>query len=129
MGEAMRTERGEGRVGCLLMIAVLIAAGFITYRIVPVYLDKIDFEDQLARIASEGGARNWQAEAVQLQVLELARIKDFAVSRESIRVAKAGSGGAGQLRIDVQFQRTVDFAGYDYTFKFESKVKSFVGSL
>jgi hypothetical protein len=125
----MRAERGEGKVGCLLMIAVFVVATFLLYQITPVYLDKIDFEEQLGRIASEGGARNWEVDKVKAQVLDLARIKDFDVSREGVLIRKSGSSGAGELRIDVQYWRRVDLAGYHYTFKFESKVKSFVGAL
>lgn len=116
-------------MGCLVVTVLLILVGVVLYHTIPVFLDKVDFEDQLERIASEGGARNWDTDSVRAQVVELARIKDFDTSPESIRVNKRGRGAGGEIRIDVRYWRTVNFARYNYTFRFESRAKSFVGTL
>ena len=127
----MRGQRGEGKVGCLVMIAIAIVAGFVFYKTAPVYLDKMDYEDELTRIASEGGARNWAPELVLERVVELSKAKEFEVQKDQIRVVKTGGNRpGGELRIDVPYQRTVDFSGYyTYTFRFHSKISSFVGAL
>jgi len=128
---SMRGQRGEGKAGCLVFIALAILAGYIFAKTVPVYLDKMDFEDELKRVASEGGARNWTSDIVFERVMNLAKAKEFDTQKEQIRVVKTGGDKAGgEIRIDVKYQRTVDFSGYyTYTFKFHSRVSSFVGTL
>ncbi|HXK62079.1 MAG TPA: hypothetical protein PLP42_19510 [Acidobacteriota bacterium] len=124
----MRAQRGEGRFGCVVTLLLLFVFGLACFRCLPVFLDKMDFEDQLERIASEGGSRGWDAESVKHQIRELAKVKQFEMAPEDLRVLTTGRPG-GELRIDVKYSRTVDLAGYSYTFRFHTQAKSFVGTL
>jgi len=124
----MTKQTGEGKLGCLVTIVLLVAFGFICFRSVPVLLDKMDFEDQLERIASEAGARAWDPEVVKAQITELAKNKQFDTTPEELQVLRSGGRG-GDLRIAINYSRTVNFVGYIYTFRFHSDVKSFVGAL
>jgi hypothetical protein len=128
---SMRGQRGEGKVGCLIMIAIAVVVGFILAKTIPVYLDKLDFEDQLEKVASEAGARNYPVETIQERVIELCKVKEFDASKEDIHVEKTGGNRpGGEVRIDIKYQRTVDYSGYyTYTFQFHSRVSSFVGAL
>ncbi|RPI26317.1 MAG: hypothetical protein EHM61_12055 [Acidobacteria bacterium] len=124
----MRRESGEGKAGCLLTLLVLIVFGFVCFRTIPVMIDKMDFEDQVERLVSEGGARGWDAESVKTQINDLIRNKQFTAVPEDVKVI-GSLGRGGELRVDVKYSRTVDFAGYPYTFNFHTQAKSFVGAL
>ncbi len=124
----MTRETGEGKLGCLVSLALLVVFGFICFRTIPVFLDKMDFEDQLERIASEAGARAWDPDVVKHQVEELARNKEFTTTPEDLQVLRSGGRG-GDLRININYWRSVDFVGYIYTFRFRAEIKSFVGAL
>jgi len=124
----MTRESGEGKLGCLVTLVLLVAVGLICFRTIPVLIDKMDFEDQLDRIASEAGARGWDAEAVRHQVTEVARNKEFETTPEDLQVRKSGGRG-GDLRIRIRYWRDVNFVGYVYTFRFQAEAKSFVGTL
>ena len=126
----MRGQRGESRIGCLIMVAIAILAGYVFAKTIPVYLDKLDYVDQLKRIAAESGARAMDADQVKERVIELTRQKDFEAGKDDIKVNRTAVKAGGEIRIAVKYQRTVDFSGYyQYTFKFETKVSSFVGAL
>jgi len=43
-------ERGEGKLGGLLLLVVLVAAGLAAWHIVPVYYDHYDFVDKVNEI-------------------------------------------------------------------------------
>jgi hypothetical protein len=124
----MTRQTGEGKLGCLVTLALLIVFGFVCFRSIPVLIDKLDFEDQLERIASEGGARGWDPEVVRVQVADLVKNKEFLTTPEDLQVFRS-AGRGGDLRINVNYWRTVDFAVYTYTFRFRAEVKSFVGAL
>lgn len=124
-------QRGAGRAGCLLVVLVSIVFVFLCVKIVPVYLDKYEFEDDLARLASKAGASGWAGEFLKLQVIEAAHAKEFIVnSEEDIEVSSATPyGGIPEVKVKIAYEKSVDLAGYWYTFKFQSDVSSFVGTL
>ncbi len=124
----MTKQTGEGKLGCLVTVVLLVVFGFICLKSIPVLLDKMDFEDQLERIVSEAGSRGWDAEVVRRQVTELIKNKEFSSTPENLYVMKS-VGRGGDLRITVNYWRSVNFLGYVYTFRFRSEVKSFVGAL
>ena len=45
-----RGERGEGKLGGLILVVVLIAAGLAAWNVVPVYWDHYDFIDKVTEI-------------------------------------------------------------------------------
>jgi hypothetical protein len=124
----MTSQAGEGKLGCLVTIVLLAAFGLICFRTIPVYLDKLDFEDQLERIVSEAGSRGWDPDVVRAQVADLIKNKEFQATPEDLQVMR-GAGRGGDFRINVTYSRTVNFVGYEHTFRFRSEVKSFVGTL
>ena len=46
----LKGERGEGKLGGLLLLVVLVAAGLAAWHIVPVYYDHYDFVDKVNEI-------------------------------------------------------------------------------
>ncbi|MFB3904682.1 MAG: hypothetical protein ACE15E_14625 [Acidobacteriota bacterium] len=124
----MSRQSGEGKLGCVVTLALMVVFLFICFRSIPVLIDKMDFEDQLERIASEGGSRGLDADVVRSQIAELVRNKQFETTPESIQVMKS-AGKGGDLRISVNYWRTVSFVVYTYTFRFRSEAKSFIGTL
>ncbi len=126
----LKGQRGEGKFGCLVVLLLLAIFVFICLKTVPVYLDKLDFEDGLSRIASRAGAEAAKPKLVVERVLALAAGKEFEVTEDDVTVQQiAKFGPAPEIKISVTFRRTVKFPGFDYTFHFESTVSSFVGRL
>ena len=65
-------SRGESKFGCLVISIVLVVALFLTYKVGPVYFDKVSFEDEVTRIVNRAGADNWRDQTIrdaQLQPL------------------------------------------------------------
>lgn len=124
-------QRGAGRTGCLLILLVTIIFVFVSAKIIPVYLDKYEFEDDLERLASKAGAAGWASDFLKMQVIEAASAKDFVILKEEdIEVSRANPyGGIPEVKVKIAYEKTVDLAGYEYTFKFQSDVSSFVGAL
>jgi hypothetical protein len=123
-------SEGEGRLGCLVVVLLLTGFVYLAFLSVPVYLDKMNFEEDLGRIASQAGAQNWSNQAIEERVMSLARAREFQVSPEDIRVQRnLPFQEARSLRLEVNFRRAIDFPGYSHTFEFNSKASSFIGRL
>lgn len=124
------SQRGESRFGCIVSALLILVFVFVCYKVFPVYLDKVDFEDNLARLASRAGVENWDVETVEKRVLALARTKDFESTRDDVEVQRPlRFQPVPEIKITVRYRRTVEFPGYTYVFHFESRVSSFVGRL
>ncbi len=126
----VKGERGEGKLGCLIVLALLAIFVFISLKTVPVYLDKLEFEDELARVASRAGVEAAETTAVEKKVLAVAASKEFEVTPDDVSVIRTAKFGPSEIRIRVLYRRKVNFVGdLNYVFRFESKVSSFVGRL
>jgi len=124
----MSSQSGEGKFGCFVTVVLLVVFGLVCFKTIPVFLDKLDLEDQLERIVSEAGSRGWDADVVRTQVVDLLKNKEFETTPDDLQVMRT-VGRGGDFRINVNYWRTVNFVGYVYTFRFRAEVKSFVGRL
>ncbi|HEV8131751.1 MAG TPA: hypothetical protein VGQ81_10895 [Acidobacteriota bacterium] len=120
-------QKGEGRVGCLLVLLLAVVFGYASFKIIPIYIDKMNFDEQLAREASKAGAGFWTDEKIKQDVLQIAHFRGFEMGEDDITVSRTRSVG-GEVRIETKYKVTADFPGYIHVFKFESKSSSIVGS-
>lgn len=123
-------QRGSGKLGCLMMALLGIIFVFISYRIIPVYLDKIAFEEDIDRIVSKAGASNMSDQAIRDQIEQSANVRGFQVGPEDIRIARSSPfHAAPEVKIEVYYARVVEFPGYIHTFRFDKQVSTFIGRL
>ena len=123
-----KDERGAGRLGCLVTLLLAIIFGYLCFKIVPVYVDKMDFDEELARLASQAGSHRYSDEKIQNDIKQLARYKGFLLKDEAIKIERSGRVG-GEIRISTRYEVPVSFPGYSHVFNFESRASSIVGTL
>jgi hypothetical protein len=123
-------HRGESKVGCVVVTLVLAVSIFLTYKIGPVYFDKVSFEDEVTRIVNRAGAENWKDQTIQGQILSTARSMGFEISRDKIRIDRFGRfQSASRLKVIITFGRLVEFPGYEHFFQFNSEFTALIGRL
>jgi hypothetical protein len=123
-------ERGEGKFGCFLTLLLIIAFVYIGIQALPVYLDRMDFEEGMARLASQSGVSNWNNQQIVDRIKALARSEDFSVEVEKIEIRRTtGFQAVPEIKIRVDYWREVEFPGYIHTFRFTSEVSSIIGRL
>ncbi len=107
---------GEGKVGCILWLAVLLLAGLVAYRALPVKLASTqlyDYMDDQARF----GARV-SSTAIKTRVLNRAKQLELPVTANDITVTKKG----GVIHVRCKFIAPVNVLGYTYNWHFDLKV-------
>ncbi len=123
-------NHGESRAGCLFMLLLVLVSLFLAYKVAPVYMDKINFEDEMARIVNRAGAENWRDRAIRDQIVTSARGFGFAIDKNKIKVDRTGRfQSAARLHVTMTYRRPVDFPGYEYVFTFESEATALIGRL
>lgn len=126
----MRHDPGMGRFGFLVAVSFLVLLIFGAYKAGPVYLDKINFEDDLMQIATKAGAEAWSERTIREHIIKAGRAYKFHVTRDEVEITKTPRGQAApKLFITVKFSRPVEVSGYVHVFEFTSEVSSLIGRL
>ena len=123
-------QRGSGRMGCIVFVALVGLTGFIGSKLVPPYLAKVEFAEQLDRVVSRSGATGKTAKQLGLEVERIADFHDFQIVPGSLKsTRKVPVSGPARLHVEVTCYRDIRFPGYRHRFQFTSKASTFVGSL
>ncbi|MBI3941245.1 MAG: hypothetical protein HY315_10455 [Acidobacteria bacterium] len=120
-------QKGEGAIGCVVILLLAILFGYGSFKVIPVYIDRMNFDEDLAREASRAGSNRWPDEKIKRDVVQMADFRGFHLAEEDITVSRSETSG-GELRIEVRYSVPVGFPGYVHLFKFQAKAGSLVGS-
>ena len=111
-------QRGEGKLGCVMGLLILVAAVFVAYKMIPIKVRATEFRDAVndaARSASgqpTDSIKNKLAyKAVQLR-LPIGE-KDIKIDRRS-----------DYITIEVEYTVPVEFPGYTFQWKFNPKAEN-----
>jgi hypothetical protein len=113
-----RRELGEGRIGCLVGLVILLIAGMIAYKMVPVKVKAAEMRDAVSDEAKSAGQHNdkWIAAAL----LQKAQSLELPVGEKDIEIRRANS----EIRVDVDYTVPVKFPGYTYQWHFHHRAEN-----
>ena len=124
------SERGSGKPGCLFTLLVVAAVIFLSIKIIPVFIAKVNFEDDLTSITSKAGVYSWSERAIIKEINTAAEAYGFETSKEGIEINRRNKfQQTPRIIILVKYSKTVEFPGYTHIFKFESTTTGLIGRL
>ena len=122
----MSRERGETKLGCLVLIVLVAMLGYLCYRVIPVYLERDGFHDSLLTIAGRATLQGWGNRRIVNRVLQLGVDSNFTVEQKDIQVQHIR--GRPEVVLVVNYSRTEEFpGGYVYKFYFRSVAPGLLG--
>ena len=107
-----RGQRGEGQLGCVFGLIVLLIGVFIAYKMIPVKVKAAELRGEVVDEAKQAGMRS----DVQIRntILATAQRVGLPVGEENIKVRRGGN----QIAVDVEYVVPLEFPGYTYQWKF-----------
>jgi len=108
-----RWQRGEGQIGCLIGLVVLLIAGLIAYRLIPVKVRAAELRDTVIDESKSAGQHN--DKQIKEAILYKARQLELPVNEQDVVVKRSAS----YIKIDVQYTVPVEFPGYVYKWNFK----------
>lgn len=119
----MSKETGKTRLAVLIFLSFLAIPGYLSYRIIPVYLEKDAFHDDLITIGGRATRSGWDNRRIIRQLMQLGESRNFTVKERDIRIQRIR--GRPEIAIVVNYSRTEEFpGGYLYVFHFSSSTLS-----
>ena len=119
----MRNERGNGRLGVIIWLAVTAAAIFAAAQIIPAQIAVYEFHDfceQRARFAATRGGR-FDAKKLTKEIMDKAEELGLPVDKKKIKVKRTKNA----VKVDVQHSVDVDLAIYTWTWDYDEHYESF----
>ena len=114
-----RAQRGEGKVGCIISLLVLVIIGAAAFQIVPVMFSNNDFLSSTEDLA--GRAATIPLPTLEAQISQKA--KDLGIQEAlapgAIVITKSGDGGGGVCTVRIHYTRKIDFYGV-FTYPLET---------
>ena len=105
-------ERGEGRFGCLVGLVLLLAAGLVAYRMIPVKVKTADLRDTVIDESKSAGRHNDRV--IMKNILHKAEQLELPVTEENVKIKRTQN----YIRIEVKYTVPVEFPGYTYNWDF-----------
>ncbi|HVG23805.1 MAG TPA: hypothetical protein VND45_06600 [Thermoanaerobaculia bacterium] len=108
-----RRQRGEGQFGCLVGLVLLLIAGLIAYRLIPVKVRAAELRDTVIDESKSAGQHN--DKQIKESILYKARQLELPLEPADVVVKRANS----YIKVDVKYTVPVQFPGYVYNWHFE----------
>lgn len=104
-------ERGEGKIGCVITLLVILLLASVATKVVPVFYANNSLTDTANDLASKAGILS--ASALEQQLREKAKELDIpeALAKGAMQVTVAGEKAAGTCTIHMKYTRKVDLYG------------------
>jgi hypothetical protein len=119
-------QRGGAKVGCLALVLLWGILGYLSYRIVPVFMDKDAYIDDLLNVAGRASIGQWDDRRTMRLVLDVSKSRDFEVTREDVEIKHVMN--RPEVWLIVNFRRTLEFpGGYEYVFHFKTTAQGSLG--
>jgi hypothetical protein len=115
----MTPESGEGKLGNIIMLALMLAIGVACWNVVPVYFANSSFSDKMVEMARRPKYNNNDDEIMRQLEKEARRLKieDYI----NVRTCKVATQEF-RRKINCDYDRTVQvLPGIKYTFQFRNE--------
>ena len=113
-----RRERGEGQFGCLVGLVLLLIAGLVAYRLIPVKVRAAEMRDTVIDESKSAGQHN--DKQIKESILYKAKQLELPVDPANVIVRRSPN----YIRVEVKYTVPVEFPGYTYKWNFEHKYEN-----
>jgi hypothetical protein len=117
--ERSARERGEGRLGLLLALALLGTGIFLGVKIIPVRINAYEFRDFVQEECRYAATRNNDAEIFK-RIIDKAKELEIPLDRKNIQMERT----TREMIITAKFEQPIDLKFTKYVFKFDQKERA-----
>ena len=113
-----RSQAGEGQIGCVVGLLLLLACIFVAYKLIPVKVASAELRDVVVDESRAAGTH--KDERIMRAILEKAEELKLPVTKDNVSIKRTAS----IINVDVRYEVPVEFPGYTYVWKFHHKAEN-----
>lgn len=111
-----RGAAGEGKLGCILWLALVGVGGLIAWEAIPVKIATAELQDFMVEQAKF--AASSPAETIAARIFTKSQELSLPLDKKDIAVVKGG----GRIKMQARFTVPLEFPGYVYYWDFDLQV-------
>ncbi len=110
----LKSQRGEGKLGLLVSLAVVGSGIFVAVRVIPVRIAAYEFRD-FVTLECRSAAVRPEDDTIRKRILDKAKELDLPLNKKDLRVERTQR----QMKITASFVKPIDLqlGTYQYTFQ------------
>ena len=109
----LNPRHGQGKLGCILWLLVLLAVIGIAAKLIPVKIRSAELYDYMEEQALFAGRTG--TEALKRRILDRAKDLDIPLDKKNLSVVRRG----GRIQLRATYTIPVELPGYTYNWDFE----------
>lgn len=113
-----RGERGEGQLGCLVGIVLLLLGALVAYKMIPIKVKAAEMRDTVKDESKSAGTHTDQR--IMKAILATADRLELPVTEKDVKIRRVGT----TMNIDVTYTVPVEFPGYTYQWTFHHSAEN-----
>jgi predicted membrane protein len=111
-------ERGEGQLGCVFGVIILLLAVFVAWKLIPVKIKAAEMRQTIIDEAKQAGTRG--DEAIMKNILTKAEEVNLPITKDDVVIVR----GKQDIAVDLSYTVPVTFPGYVYQWKFHHRAEN-----
>jgi hypothetical protein len=111
-----RGQRGEGQIGCVFGLIVLIAVSYIAFKMIPVKVRAADLRQEITDVARSAGA--YKEPEIRKRIMAKAEELGLPLETRDLEIIRKSE----RVYIEANYVVPVEFPGYTYQWKFKHVV-------
>lgn len=113
-----RREAGEGQIGCLVGVALLLLAIFIAWKVIPVKVRAADLRQTVVDEAKSAGMHN--DGTITKYILAKANDVQLPVTEDNIKINRRQN----DITVEVDYTVPIEFPGYTYNWHIHNEASN-----
>jgi hypothetical protein len=113
-----RDQRGEGQLGCIFGILLLLLGIFIAYKMIPVKVKAAELRSVVVNEAKAAGSHG--DDQILKAILREAEQQNLPVTADNVKIERK----RGEIMVDVQYHVPIDFPGFTYNWPFHHRAEN-----
>lgn len=109
-----RLQSGEGQMGCIISLLILLAVAFVAFKMVPVKVKAAEFRQELVDEAKSGSLR--KDKEIRANLMSKADELGLPLKEQDLSITRSRSN----ITIAAHYTVPIEFPGYTYMWRFEA---------
>lgn len=111
-------QRGEGQVGCLVGLVLLLVASLVAYKLIPIKVKAAEMRDVVTDEAKSAGQHS--DARIRKEILAKAEDLNLPITEKNVKIERRNQA----IKVEVTYTVPIEFPGYTYNWNLNHKAEN-----